>query len=188
MQACQGKEKGGMRKDPAFETGGLEQGQQEPPSMSWKELKEQRKKLLADRWQLLEEKERELELDRKWQEVYANKLHAIADKLSKQMEQCDSSLPTPASRGLEEGQQAGQGVAWKKARRVAWNKASKKPRLARRMPRLVAWNKARRKRRRKSLGRKLLRREKGRSRRSAAIVAWNKARRKSLHRKARVCF
>ena len=81
--------------------------------------------------QLLEEKEKELDCERKWHEDYAKKLDTIAHKLLQQ----DGTRPGS--------------VAWTKAKQsqVAWKKAKKSQ---------VAWKKAKKKR----LGRMLLPEEK----------------------------
>ena len=77
--------------------------------------------------QLLEEKEKELDCERKWHEDYAKKLDTIAHKLLQQ-----------------DGTRPGR-LAWTMAKQssVAWNKARESP---------VAWKKAKTKR----LGRMLL--------------------------------
>ena len=77
--------------------------------------------------QLLEEKEKELDCERKWHEDYAKKLDTIAHKLLQQ----DGTRP--GSVAWTKAKQSS--VAWNKAREspVAWNKARESP---------VAWNKA----------------------------------------------
>ena len=101
--------------------------------------------------QLLEEKEKELDCERKWHEDYAEKLDTIAHKLLQQ----DGTRPgsvawTKAKQSQVAWNKARESpVAWTKAKQtqVAWKKAKKSQ---------VAWKKAKKKR----LGRMLLPEEK----------------------------
>ena len=133
--------------------GGLEEGQKEPPSRSWKELKAVQKRLLEQREQHLEEKEKEVDEERKWQEVYANQLDAIAHKSSE-----------PVASGLARQGPVGKASQWP----VACNKASQGP-VGKASQWPVAWNKARQW-------------AVASNKASHSPVAWNMARKKSLGR------
>ena len=112
--------------------------------------------------QLLEEKEKELDCERKWHEDYAKKLDTIAHKLLQQ----DGTRP--GSVAWTKAKQSS--VAWNKAREspVAWNKA-KQSQVAWKKAKQsqVAWKKAKKKR----LGRMLLpeRKEPRRKRSSSSM-------------------